>query len=201
MRGDLFGFIPIAPEAAMSMNPLWCMVAGPIISWIFSSLEERNINLTTATKVAFSFVLTAIAFCILTYAVKNIGSDVIIRPEVFLVIHFFQAFAEVIVGSMVVAFILSVAPKHIESFSVSLVSVTVALSGIIGAVFSTSIALEKDQKITQEIVQNVYGDYFSTLTVWAVVMVVIALLASIVIGKMLAADSNENDVALEEVKA
>ncbi len=201
MRGDLFGFIPIAPEAAMSMNPLWCMVAGPIISWIFSSLEERNINLTTATKVAFSFVLTAIAFCILTYAVKNIGSDVIIRPEVFLVIHFFQAFAEVIVGSMVVAFILSVAPKHIESFSVSLVSVTVALSGIIGAVFSTSIALEKDQKITQKIVQNVYGDYFSTLTIWAVVMVVIAMLASIIIGKMLAADSNENDVALEEVEA
>lgn len=185
MRGDLFGLIPIAPEAAMSMNPLWCMVAGPVIAFIFSKLEKRNINLTTATKVAISFVLTAIAFGILTFSVKNIGNDVIIRPEIFLLIHFFQAFAEVIVGSMVVAFILSVTPKHIENFSVSLFSVALALSGVVGAVFSTSIALEKDQKITQEIVQNIYGDYFNTLTILAVVMVAVAMLSSLLIRKML----------------
>lgn len=187
MRGDLFGFIPIAPEAAMSMNPLWCMIAGPVIAFIFSSLEKRNIELATATKVAFAFVLTAIAFGILTFAVKNIGSDVIIRPEIFFVIHFFQAFAEVIVGSLVVAFILSVAPKQIENFAVSLFSVSVALSGIVGAVFSTAIALEKDQIITQEIVQNVYGSYFTTLTIWAVVLVGVALISSVVMQKMIAA--------------
>jgi dipeptide/tripeptide permease len=185
MRGHLFGFIPIAPEAAMAMNPLWCMVAGPAIAFAFSSLEKRNINLSTATKVSVAFVLTAIAFGILTFAVKTIGADVVIRPEIFLVIHFFQAFAEVIVGSLVVSFILSVAPKYIENFSVSLFSVSVALSGIVGAVFSTSIALEKDQKITREIVQTVYGAYFSTLTLWAVVMVAVALLASWVIRRML----------------
>ena len=187
MRGHLFGFIPIAPEAAMSMNPLWCMVAGPVIALLFTRLERRNINFSTATKVSFSFVLTAIAFFILTMAVKNIGSDVIIRPEIFLVIHFFQAFAEVIVGSLVVAFILSVAPKEIENFSVSLFSASLAFSGIVGAVFSTSIALDKDQKITQEIVQKVYGGYFSTLTIWAVVMVIVALISSSLIKKMLAA--------------
>jgi len=185
MRGDLFGFIPIAPEAAMAMNPLWCIVGGPVIAYVFSSLEKRNIHFTTATKVGFSFILTAIAFGILTMAVLNVGEDVIIRPEVFLAIHFFQAFAEVIVGSMVVAFILSVAPKHIENFSVSLFSVAIAMSGIVGAVFSTSIAMEKGQEITQEIVQTVYGDYFSLLTGLAVVMVVVAFMASIVIRKML----------------
>lgn len=185
MRGDLLGFIPIAPEAAMAMNPLWCMVAGPVIAWAFSSLEERKINLATSTKVAFSFVLTAIAFGILTLAVKTIGSDVIIRPEVFLVIHFFQAFAEVIVGSMVVAFILKVAPKGIENFSVSLFSVSMALSGIVGAVFSTSIALEKGQELTQNVVQQLYGGYFETLTFWAVIMVAIALLSTVVIRRML----------------
>ncbi|PSU36426.1 peptide MFS transporter [Photobacterium lutimaris] len=185
MRGDLFGIIPIAPEASMAMNPLWCIVGGPLVSWTFSSLEKRNINFSTATKVSFSFVLTAIAFGILTMAVYNIGENVIIRPEIFLAIHFFQALAEVIVGSLVVAFILSVAPKHIENFSVSLFSVAIALSGIVGAVFSTSIAMEKGQEITQEVVQTVYGDYFSLLTILAVVMVVVALLASRLIRVML----------------
>lgn len=185
MRGDLFGFIPIAPEAAMSMNPLWCMVAGPVITFIFSNLEKKKINLTTATKVAISFILTAIAFGILTFSVKTIGEDIIIRPEIFLVIHFFQAFAEVIVGSMVVAFIISVVPKQIENFSVSLFSVAIALSGIIGAVFSTTIAFKKEQVITQELIQSVYGDYFSTLTTWAVFMVIVALLSSFIIKKMI----------------
>lgn len=185
MRGDLFGFIPIAPEAAMAMNPLWCMVAGPIIAYVFLKLEKHKVRLTAATKVGLSFILTAIAFGILTLAVKNIGDDVIIRPEIFLVIHFFQAFAEVIVGSMVVAFILSIVPKKIENFAVSLFSVAIALSGIIGAVLSTSIALKKDQTINQDIVRTVYGDYFTQLTFWAVVMVIVALAASRVIQRMI----------------
>jgi amino acid/peptide:H+ symporter len=185
MRGDLFGFIPIAPEASMSMNPLWCMVAGPVLTWIFSSLEDRNIHFSTATKVSFAFVLTAIAFGILTVAVKNIGKDVTLSPEIFLVIHFFQGFAEVIVGSLVVAFILSVAPKYIESFSVSLFSVAIALSGIVGAVFSTSIAIKKGQEITQELVKEIYGGYFEALTLWAIVLVIVALIGSYAIKKLI----------------
>lgn len=192
MRGDLFGFIPIAPEASMAMNPLWCIVAGPAITLIFSALEKRNVHFSTTAKIAIAFALTAIAFGILTFAVSNVGPSVEIRPEVFLAIHFFQAFAEVVVGSLVVAFILSVAPKQIENFSVSMFYVAMALSGIVGAVFSTSIALEKGQQVTQTFVQNVYGDYFQLLTVLAVVMVALvmvalAIVASKIIKKMLQA--------------
>ncbi|GAK82515.1 di-/tripeptide transporter [Vibrio ponticus] len=160
-------------------------MAGPVISYTFSKLEKRGITLSTASKIGIAFIFTAIAFGILTMAVMNVGADVIIRPETFFVIHFFQAFAEVIVGSLVVAFILSVAPKHIENFSVSLFYIAMALSGIIGAVFSTSIALEKGQAITQELVQTVYGNYFQMLTVLAVVMVAIAFVSSFIIRKML----------------
>ncbi|MRI31649.1 major facilitator superfamily transporter [Endozoicomonas sp. OPT23] len=202
MRGDLFGFIPVAAEANMAMNPLWCIVAGPVIAMFFSALEKKGIHFSTATRVGFSFILTAVAFGILTLAVQGIGDDVVLRPEVFLAIHFFLAFGEVIVGSMVVAFILSVAPKHIENFSVSLFSVAIALSGIVGAVFSTSIALEKGQEITQEIVQTVYGDYFSLLTMLAVVMVAVAFGASFVIRKMLeSAEKAEGTTAAVAAKA
>jgi dipeptide/tripeptide permease len=185
----------------MAMNPLWCIVAGPVIAMIFSALAKRDIHLSTATKIGFSFILTAIAFGILTMAVMGVGEDAIIRPEVFLLIHFFQAFAEVIVGSLVVAFILSVAPKHIENFSVSLFSVAIALSGIVGAVFSTSIAQEKGQVITQEFVQTVYGNYFQLLTILAVVMVGVAFAASIVIRKMLESSKKAEEIALSKSNA
>ncbi|MGR5094734.1 peptide MFS transporter [Vibrio maritimus] len=187
LKGELFGFIPLEPEAAMAMNPLWCMVGGPIIATLFSRLEKNNIHLSTSTKIAAAFVFTAIAFGILTYFISTVGEDVAIRPEVFLAVHFFQAMAEVVVGSMVVAFILSVAPHHIENFSVSLFSVAIALSGIVGAALSTNIALEKGQQVTQHIAQTVYGEYFQLLTVMAVVMIGVALVASKVIHNMLKA--------------
>ncbi|MCZ8489355.1 hypothetical protein O9992_26375 [Vibrio lentus] len=54
------------------------------------------------------------------------------------------AFGEVICWfNGCVTFIMRMAPKRIENFSVSLFSGYVALSGIVGAVFSTSIALER----------------------------------------------------------
>ena len=194
MRGELLGFIPLAPEASMALNPLWCIVAGPVIAATFTMLEKRGISLSTATKIAFSFVLTVLAFGILTMAVKGVGEDVIISPNVFLIIHAFLAFGEVIVGSLVVAFILSVTPKHIEGFSVSLFSVAMALSGIIGAVISGAIAMDKGQVITQEFVQTVYGDYFFTLTVAAVAMVAIALASSVMIRKMLEKSENADQI-------
>ncbi|MDO6618169.1 peptide MFS transporter [Pseudomonadota bacterium] len=200
LSGNLFGFIPLQPEAAMAMNPLWCMVGGPVVAMAFSALEKKGINLSTATKVSVAFVMTAIAFGILTYFISNIGPDVTIRPEVFFAVHFFQALAEVIVGSMVVAFILSVAPAHIENFSVSLFSVAIALSGIVGAVLSTHIALEKGQVLTQDIAQNMYGDYFQMLTIMAVVMVAVALVCSKVIALMLRRAEQHDAVNHPEVE-
>ncbi|MDK2605150.1 major facilitator superfamily transporter, partial [Vibrio vulnificus] len=118
---------------------------------------------------------------------KDVSNYILVRSlSLFLrSFYFFSSIYSFFFFFMVVAFILSVAPKHIENFSVSLFSVALALSGIVGAVFSTSIALEKGQAITQEIVQTVYGDYFQLLTVLAVVMVGVALAASWVIRKML----------------
>ena len=155
MRGDLLGFIPLAPEASMAMNPLWCIVAGPVIAAIFGTLEKKGINLTTATK---NFYLlhtgSCSIWCGLTMAVKGVSEDAIISPDVFLVIHAFLAFGEVIVGSLVVAFILKVTPKRIEGFSVSLFSVAMALSGIVGAVISGAVAMEKGQVISQDLCSN-----------------------------------------------
>ncbi|WP_413786865.1 peptide MFS transporter [Psychrobacter sp. H7-1] len=187
MRGDLFGIIPIQPEGSLVMNPLWCAVAGPVIAFITNRLEKRDIFLSTPVKVGVAFILTTIAFAILTVSLLHIGPDTILRPEIFLLVHFFQAFAEVVVGSLVVAYILSVAPKAIASFSVSLFMVAMAVSGIIGAVFSTSIALDKGTKLTQAIAVESYGGFFMTLTIFAVVLTVVAFLSAILIKKMLKA--------------
>jgi dipeptide/tripeptide permease len=185
MKGDLFGFIPLAPEANVALNPFWCILGGPMIAGTTSYLEKRNIFIPTAIKISFAFVLTALAFGLLTFAINSVGPDLSIRTEMFFMVHGLQGIAEVIVGSLVVAFILSVAPKQIENFAVSLYSIAVAVSGIIGAVFSTSIALEKGQSLTVDFIHNTYGPYFFKLTIFAVFLVLFAIGCSFVITALL----------------
>lgn len=54
--------------------------------------------------------------------------------------------------------------------------------------------------MTQQIVQIIYGDYFKLLTVLAVVMVGVALLASVLIRKMLAA-ADVNSPSIQDKQA
>lgn len=82
----------------------------------------------------------------------------------------------------------------------SLFSVAIALSGIVGAALSTNIALEKGQQLTQHIAQTMYGEYFQLLTVMAVVMIGVALAASKVIHNMLKAAAEAELGAGELVK-
>lgn len=185
MRGDLLGFIPIKPEGSQVMNPIWCIVAGPVISFTFTKLEARQIYVSTATKVALAFVFSAIAFGLSTYMVKNIGADLVTSPNMFFWINAFQAFAEVVIGSLVVSFIVENAPKAYSNFSVSMNMVATSLGGMLAAVFSTHVALEKGQKLTQDFAVNTYGDFFMLLTVLAIGMAVVAFAGSFAIKKML----------------
>ena len=187
MRGDLLGFIPIKPEGSQVMNPIWCIVAGPVISYVFARLEHRGIYVSTASKVAIAFVFTAIAFGILTWVVKGVQPDLVISPDMFLLINLFQAFAEVVIGSLVVSFIVENAPKAYSSFSVSMNMVATSLGGMLAAVFSTQVALDKGQKLTRDFAINTYGEFFMTLTVLAVAMAVIAFAGAFAIKKMLKA--------------
>ncbi|ABQ13796.1 peptide MFS transporter [Dichelobacter nodosus] len=185
MRGDLFGFIKMMPESTPVMNSFWCVIAGPVIAIVFGQLEKRKINLTTATKVGWAFVCTSIAFAFLAFCLKNVSEDMTMRPEVFLIVHGFQAFGEVIIGSLVVAYILRVVPKEISGFSVSLFMVAMACSGVLGAAVSKAVALKPGETLTQELINNRYGNFYISLTIAALVFMVLCFLSSIMITRML----------------
>ena len=65
--------------------------------------------------------------------------------------------------------------------------VAMAVSGVIGAVFSTNIALEKGVQLTQAMAVESYGGFYMTLTLFAVAITIVAFISSVVIKKMLKA--------------
>lgn len=66
---------------------------------------------------------------------------------------------------------------------------------MIGAQLSTSIALNKNQELSQEIIQKSYGNFFGELTFYALIMVGVALVSTYFIKKILAQAEKKSKIA------
>ncbi|QUM75786.1 peptide MFS transporter [Moritella sp. 24] len=202
MGGTLLGFIPIFPESNMAFNPLWCFVLGGPMIQIYAWLDRKGYSPTIPTKIAGAFVLSAIAFTLLGLSSENIGPDGKISANWILLVHFFQAGAEVIVGALGAGFIFEMVPRHLAAFSIGLRAVAISLSGILAAVIATKIALPKDIIFTPEVVEAVYTSYFYMLAQIAAFMSILTFALSRFIqgllarGEALEAEENAGKEAL-----
>ncbi|MCJ8349063.1 peptide MFS transporter [Moritella sp.] len=178
MGDELLGFIPIHPESNMAFNPLWCFVLGGPMIQIYAWLDRKGYSPSIPTKIAGAFVLSAIAFTLLGLSSESMGPDGKISANWILLVHFFQAGAEVIVGALGAGFIFEMVPRYLAAFSVGLRAVAISLSGILAAVIATKIALPKDIVFTPEVVEAVYTGYFYMLAQIAAFMSVLTFALS-----------------------
>jgi dipeptide/tripeptide permease len=148
-------------------------------------MDRKGYSPTIPTKFAAAFGFTAIAFALLGLSTSFVGENGKISADWILWVNFFQSFAELIVGALGAGFIFEMVPRYLSAFSMGLRAVALSLSGILAAVISTKIALPKDQVLTQEIIENVYTNYFYTLAVFAFLMVFVTLALSKVIAKLI----------------
>ena len=178
MRGKLFGVIPVPPEATLAMNSFWCFLAGPVTAYCINRCKKRKVAFSIVPIMSLSFLLTSITFGLLTYALTTLHGYQFIKPEFFLLTYFFFAFSEVILGSQVVVFILSIAPKETANFSASLYSLAVAVSGIFGTTLATTITKHNPAEVSQSDVAHLFGHYFLLLAISALFTAVMTYLSS-----------------------
>ncbi|WP_461537105.1 peptide MFS transporter [Spongorhabdus nitratireducens] len=187
LMGDrLLGFIPILPEANSAFNPLWCFVLGAPVIFVYSWLDKKGYSPSIPTKFAGAFIFSAIAFGLLALSTQFVSEEGKISADWVMMVHFFQAIAELIVGALGAGFILEMVPKSVSAFAVGLRAVTLSLSGILAAVISTKIALPKDVELTSEIINGVYTGYFTNLALAAVGMAFVTLFLSKIIARLVA---------------
>ena len=202
MDDHIFGSIPFRPESNAAFNPMWCFLLGTPIMMVYGFLEKRGINPTIPTKFGFAFLFSATAFLILASSTQHINADGKIAAEWIMGVHFFQAIAELIVGALGVGFIYEMMPKRLRAFGIGLRSVSLSLSGLVAAIISTRIALPKDIVLTPEVVQTVYGDFFHTLGIAAIVMALVTMGLAQIIKRMVARGQTiETGEAQGELKA
>jgi len=109
-------------------------------------------NMDIGQNIVYAIGLLAIGYFISLMFKVDLAEK--LRMGTILIMTFLTTCFFVYYGQMMTSMNI-VVPQHIESFSVSLFSVAIALSGILGAALSTHIALEKGQVLTQQIAQHV----------------------------------------------
>ena len=93
----------------------------------------------------------------------------------FLIAHFFQATAELLISALGVSALVRLTPKHSTGFVVGLQLVTLSVTSVFSAVLSQQVALPKGEHTMAEIL-GVYSPFFAYMSIIAFVGVIITLL-------------------------
>ncbi|WP_252179367.1 oligopeptide:H+ symporter [Endozoicomonas sp. 4G] len=190
MGDEILGFIPVKPESGVAFNPLWCFILGGPVVGFYAWLEKKGFSFSIPTKFAFAFVFTAIGFSLLALSTQHMNEAGKISANWILMVHFFQAIAELIVGALGAGFLFQMAPKDLSAFTMGMRSIALSLSGLFAARLSTSIALPKDIEFTQSVVESAYYDYFLKLAIFAGIMVFVTIFLSRVINRLVEKSRN-----------
>ncbi|PJE80022.1 Dipeptide and tripeptide permease A [invertebrate metagenome] len=202
MDDQLLGFIPFRPESSSAFNPLWCCLLGSPLVFAYQWLEKRGVSPSIPSKFSVAFVFSAVAFFLLGLSARYIGENGKIAAEWIVVVHLFQAIAELIVGALGAGYIFEMVPRHLSAFAIGVKSVALSLSSLVAAVISTKIALPERHAITPEAMSAIYSEYFLNLAVVAVIMAGITLALSRVITCLVKKGENlEANQQMKQAKA
>ncbi len=174
MDTNFFGF-SINPLVTQSFNPFWIIIVSPILAYIFSALEKNNKNPTIFTKFAIGLLFSSMAFLVLFISGLFPMENGRIASFWFLIAHFFQATAELLISALGVSALVRLTPKRSTGFVVGLQLVTLSVTSVFSAVLSQQVALPKGEHTMAEIL-GVYSPFFAYMSIIAFVGVIITLL-------------------------
>ncbi len=133
-RETLFGTIPAA--SLVTINPLTILVVGPLI---YRLLQE--FTLTPTLKIAISFVLLGIAFCILNLGCILGATDDIIPLSYAVGSIFLIGVGELFIGPTVFASASKAAPRALAGLTMGMVTLGYSLANLLSGLISQLMAV------------------------------------------------------------
>ncbi|WP_394848056.1 oligopeptide:H+ symporter [Pendulispora brunnea] len=154
------------PEQFQALNPIWIMVASPILAWAYTALGKRGKDLPIAGKFALGFVVVAIGFFI--YGISgNFAVNGIVSSWFMVWGYGFYSLGELFVSALGLAMIARYVPARMGGFMMGAYYVATGLSQYMGSVIANFASVPEDMK---DPVQSLplYTDLFNKLGFLAV---------------------------------
>ena len=131
------------PQSFQVLNPFWIIVASPVLAWMYTYFNQRNVSFAIPYKFALGMVSCSIGFMIL-YMTRYFANDQAMVSSGWLVAsYFFQALGELLVSALGVAMVAELVTPKIMGFVMGMWYLTSSVAGFTGAAVASLTALPK----------------------------------------------------------
>ncbi|MCW7481965.1 peptide MFS transporter [Leptospira kanakyensis] len=110
----LFGF-EVPASVLQSINPLFILIFGPLISILWSSLARRNQNPNPVMKFVLSLILLGIGFLVMVVAAKYAETGIAVSILFLVFVYFWNTLSELCLSPVGLSFVSFMAPAKYAS--------------------------------------------------------------------------------------
>ncbi|TGL37251.1 peptide MFS transporter [Leptospira perdikensis] len=110
----LFGF-EVPASVLQSINPLFILIFGPLVSILWSALSKRNQNPNPVMKFVLSLVLLGIGFLVMVVAAKYAETGVAVSILFLVFVYFWNTLSELCLSPVGLSFVSFMAPTKYAS--------------------------------------------------------------------------------------
>lgn len=175
---DLFG-ISIQPESFQTLNPIWIVIASPILAFIYNHLGSQKRDLSMPMKFAVGMVLCSLAFLVLPLAIKTANAQGIISSYWLIISYGFQSVGELLVSGLGLSMIAQMVPSRLRGFLMGAWFLSTSFAAIIaGHIASLAGAPVQSGPVNPLETLPVYSHVFMEIGVWSGVVAVIMLITA-----------------------
>ncbi|MGF1739610.1 dipeptide/tripeptide permease DtpA [Vibrio profundum] len=158
---DVFG-IAVEPEQFQALNPMWIMLASPLLAMIYGKLGEK---LSMPFKFAIGMVLCAISFLVLQWSTHFGNTNGVVNSDWLVASYAFQSIGELLVSGLGLAMVAQLVPQRMMGFAMGLWFLTTATASVLAGWVAGLTAAPKNITDPQQILHT-YGHVFGQIG-WA----------------------------------
>ncbi|OBU26355.1 dipeptide/tripeptide permease DtpA [Photobacterium aquimaris] len=130
---DLFG-ISVAPEQFQALNPLWIMIASPVLAMVYNKYGDR---FSMPFKFALGMVLCSLSFLVLVLGAHFANSDGIVDSNWLILSYGFQSIGELFVSGLGLAMVAQLVPQRMMGFAMGMWFLTSATAAVVAGWVAT----------------------------------------------------------------
>ncbi|PJZ80145.1 peptide MFS transporter [Leptospira meyeri] len=107
--------VEIPASVLQSINPLFILLFGPLVSILWTSLAKKNKNPNPVLKFVLSLVLLGIGFLVMVFAAKNAETGVSVSILFLVFVYFWNTLSELCLSPVGLSFVSQMAPVQYAS--------------------------------------------------------------------------------------
>jgi len=182
---QLFG-VELSTMAFLALEPLFIVLAGPVLAWVWTRLGERKKDPSPGAKISIGLLLAGLSFAVFSFAANS--TEHAYMAIVYIILgNLLLAIGELCVSPVVIAAITHLAPVQMRGTMMGVFFLAIAYSGYLAGAIANLMHAEQQVGQAGVAVMTTYSDSlievcYITIAIAVVLFAINPLLKRMMVG-------------------